>query len=346
MSTSFMEKFAAESQLLLAAILDQSQDCIKLLNAAGEVEYMNENGRRAMEIGDFSSVAGRPWVDLWPADARKLVENSIDKARRGQRSRFEALCPTQEGRQSWWDVSVAPVYDEQGEVRHILATSRDVTDYMNRRMSDRMRREEAEREADFSDAVAREMRHRLKNQLAVIGSVAKLMARHSQTAAEMSEKLERKIIALARAQDLLTVHREQPITAAEAIEQVLGASGAGDAIEVLSIPHARLGDDAVQQLALILGELQTNSLKYGALRDETGKVILSGRLQGQSLCLHWHEDTGHAVDPPEKSGSGLQLLERLGSSADGRGATEWHSTGPSSTFYVRRLPDSGALRAT
>lgn len=344
MSTSFMEKFAAESQLLLAAILDQSQDCIKLLNPAGEVEYMNENGRRAMDIADFSTVAGKSWIEFWPEDSRKLVEASIDKARRGQRSRFEALCPTQAGRQSWWDVSVAPVYDEQGGIRHVLATSRDVTDYMNRRMNDRLRREEAEREADFSDAVAREMRHRLKNQLAVISSVAKLMARHSDSAAEMSEKLERKIIALAQAQDLLTIHRDKPITAAEAIEQVLGASGAGDAIEVLAIPHVRLGDDAVQQLALILGELQTNSLKYGALRDETGKVTLSGRLNGQSLCVHWHEDTGHPVTAPDKVGAGLLLLERLGSSADARGMTEWHSTGPSSTFYVRYLPETAAAR--
>lgn len=342
MTTTFIKQFEDESQLLLAAILDQSQDCIKLLTPAGEVEYMNENGRRALEISDFASVAGKPWPEFWPDDSRKLVSASIDKAQRGQRSRFEALCPTFAGRQSWWDVSVAPVYDDAGNVRHILATSRDVTDYMNRRMSDRMRREEAELQADFSDAVAREMRHRLKNQLAVVGSVAKLVSRHSDSAAEMSEKLERKIAALAQAQDLLTVHRDEPIRAADAMAQVLGASGAGDAIEVLSIPDVRLGDDAVQQLALILGELQTNALKYGALRDGAGRITLSGSIQGKSLCVHWHEDTGRQVSPPETSGAGLVLIERLGSTGDARGKVEWHRTGPSTTFYLRVLAEPAA----
>lgn len=345
MSSGFMARFADESQVVLAAILDQSQDCILLLSPTGDIEYMNANGRQAMDVEDYGDVSGRQWVDLWTEDARKNFAEGLDKARRGQRSRFEAFSPDAVDRAHWWDVGLAPVYDSKEKLVHILVTMRDVTDYMNRRVDDQLRREAAEREAGFSEAVAREMRHRLKNQLAVVGSVSKLLARHSSSAAEMNEKFERKLMALAHAQDLLTVHRDEPITANEALSQVLGASGAGEAIEVLSIPEVRLGDDAVQQLALILGELQTNSLKYGALRDEKGRITLSGRMHGRSLCLHWHEDTGHDVQPPENTGAGFKLLERLGSTGDARGKTDWHKSGPSTTFYLRPLVESPRVAA-
>ncbi len=341
-SSRFMSKFADESQVVLAAILDQSQDCILLLSPAGDVEYMNRNARLALEVDDFEQVAGSPWFECWPEDTRKNFIDSHDKAVRGQRSRFEVFSPGTVAHPHWWDTGVAPVYDGAGKLVHVLVTMRDVTDYMNRRLNDQIRREEAEREAGFAEDVAREMRHRLKNQLAVVGSVAKLLARHSETASEMSEKFESKLMALARAQDLLTVHREEPIPAGEALSQVLGASGAGEAIEVLSIPKVRLGDDAVQQLALILGELQTNSLKYGALREGKGKITLSGEMQGRSLRLHWHEDTGLEFSPPENSGAGFKLLERLGSTGDGKGQIEWHRSGPSTTFYLRTLPESTA----
>ena len=340
MSGEFMTRLANESQVVLAAILDQSQDCIQLLSATSEVEYMNTPARDALEIVDFDSVAGRPWIEFWPDDTHKKVSESFGKALRGQRSRFEALCQTPSGAAHWWDVSVAPVMDVSGTLAHVLVTMRDVTDYMNRRLSDQIRREEAERDADLAGDVAREMRHRLKNQLAVVGSVAKLLARHTDTAQEMVAKFEQKLLALARAQDLLTVHRDEPVTAAAALEQVLGASGAGDAIDVLAIPEVRLGDDAVQQLALILGELQTNSLKYGALSNDAGKITLSGLMKGRSLCLLWHEDTGGPIDAPTRSGAGMKLLERLGSTGDARASVEWHRNGPSAQFYLRTLETS------
>ena len=331
-----MERFADEAKTVLAAILEQSQDCIKLLDPQGGILYMNANGQRAVGVEDFASVAGRPWADLWPEENRGQIEDALDKARRGQRVRFEALRPSEGGSQQWWDVSVAPVREKDGRLTHILATSRDVTPHMNRRLDDQMRREAAEQDAHFAEDVAREMRHRLKNQLAVVGSVSKLLSRHSDSAADLHTKLERKLTALARAQDLLTVHRDQPILANEAIEQVLGASGAGERVRVESIPEVRLGDDGIQQLALLLGELQTNALKYGALSEgERGSITLSGAVAGNSLKLVWDEDTGAEVAPPSGKGAGLLLIERLGTSGDGKGAVEWSPRGPCITLYLR-----------
>lgn len=63
-ASGFLTSFADESQVVLAAILDQSQDCILLLSAEGDLEYMNKNAREALEVEDFGEVSGRSWAEL------------------------------------------------------------------------------------------------------------------------------------------------------------------------------------------------------------------------------------------------------------------------------------------
>ena len=337
MNDTFMAQFADQANDVLGAVLDQTADCIKLVSLEGDVEYVNQNGLRALGLTDSDSIVGKPWVEMWPADGRPRVEQAISRGRRGQNDRFEGYCPIADGSARWWDVSISPIKRGDGEITHLLATSRDVTDRVQESLNERRLRENAVLAAERSDSIAREMRHRLKNQLAVVASVAKLLARHSEGARDLIDRLENKLQALARAQDLLTVHRDRPITAAMAVEQVLEASGAGELIEVSTLPEARLGDDGVQQLALILGELQTNSLKYGALGNGAGKITLTGALRQGVLTLHWHEDTGQPVVPPTGQGSGYLLLTRLGSTSGATAAVNWHATGPAVDFHVRTI---------
>ena len=60
--------FSTATTEMLAAILDQSADCIKVIGASGTVDYMNRNGQCAMEIDDFCAIAGQQWSALWPAN--------------------------------------------------------------------------------------------------------------------------------------------------------------------------------------------------------------------------------------------------------------------------------------
>ena len=332
-----LDRFAGQTGEVLGAILAQSLDCIKLVNLDGEIEYVNPNGLRALGVGDFAELVGKRWPELWPAEARERVVSALDVAKRGQNDRFDGYCPDAAGNPRWWDVSVSPILHEDGKVSHILATSRDITDRVQERLQGEMLQKRAQDKADRSDTVAREMRHRLKNQLAVVGSVASLLARSSSDPAELVQKLSGKLQALGRAQDLLTVHHDEPPLVGVAVAQVLEASGAGERIEVGTMPEVRLGDDAVQQLALILGELQTNSLKYGALANDCGRITLTGTSSGRDLALHWHEDTGQAVEKPAREGAGFKLLTRLGSTSHARAGVQWHSRGPTIDFYVRAL---------
>ena len=101
------------------------------------------------------------------------------------------------------------------------------------------------------------------------------------------------------------------------------------------VPDCVVPDGSVQNLALILGELQTNSLKYGALSKHDRPVTITARLQDNALAVTWTEDLGRAVAPPERSGAGTKLIERLGTVSGHRADIAWVEPGLVVTFYVR-----------
>ncbi|CAM3463891.1 PAS domain-containing protein [Deinococcus saxicola] len=112
---------------LLSLIAQESADCIKVLDLDARLLTMNENGQQAMEIDDFEVCRNLLWPDFWQGDDRLQVEAALDRARAGQRSTFEGQGRTFKGTPRWWEVRVAPVLDEQGAVRQLLAVSRDIT---------------------------------------------------------------------------------------------------------------------------------------------------------------------------------------------------------------------------
>ena len=111
-----------------ALLFERSPDCVKLLDLDGRVVAMNRNGQCAMEIDEFSSVSGRPWQSLWPAESQPRILAAVDAALNGAPARLEAFCPTVKGAARWWDVTVTPVPGEEGRPHSILVVSRDVTD--------------------------------------------------------------------------------------------------------------------------------------------------------------------------------------------------------------------------
>ena len=79
-------------------------------------------------------------------------------------------------------------------------------------------------------------------------------------------------------------------------------------------PAVHLGPKAVLSLSLLLHELATNAVKYGALSVPEGCVTLAwciGRETGRPLfSLRWREHRGPAVVPPARKGFGSRLIER------------------------------------
>jgi two-component sensor histidine kinase len=164
-----------------------------------------------------------------------------------------------------------------------------------------------------------ELNHRVKNTLAVVQSIALQTARGAGDMRSFAATFQARLIALARAHDLLT--REDwtgaPLDAAvRAALDPLALDAAhvdlsGCASDVFLPPATALA------LALALHELATNARMHGALSVPQGRVSVACRREPADAAaeagpvVEWVERGGPRVaGPPAKRGFGLRLLGR------------------------------------
>jgi PAS domain S-box-containing protein len=109
-------------------ILENNNDCIKVLDLEGRLLYINDGGKRLLEIEDFSQYEGARWVQFWNGSEQECAKSAIETAKTGEVAKFEGQSPTTKGTPKWWDVVVIPMLDERGNVDHILSIAHDITD--------------------------------------------------------------------------------------------------------------------------------------------------------------------------------------------------------------------------
>ncbi|MBX5451985.1 PAS domain S-box protein [Thermogemmatispora sp.] len=109
-------------------IIDNSPDCIKLLDHEGHLLWLNRGGLRALEIEDVASCLNSEWVTFWSGEGRLLAEQALAEARSGRVGHFEGFCPTMKGSPRWWQVTITPFFDHEGRIAYLLAISRDITE--------------------------------------------------------------------------------------------------------------------------------------------------------------------------------------------------------------------------
>src|SRR6185437_4823683 len=98
---------------------------------------------------------------------------------------------------------------------------------------------------------------------------------------------EERLLALSKTHDLLTRQLWDSADLAEMIPALLAPyGGAGDRIS-LAGPTARLNADAAVTMGMIIHELATNAVKYGALAGLQGRLAVSWQLHtdGESQRL-------------------------------------------------------------
>ncbi len=151
-----------------------------------------------------------------------------------------------------------------------------------------------------------ELAHRLKNTLAMVQAIASQTLRGLVDRAPL-DAFEKRLQALGVAHDVLVDRDWVGADLRSTVEQVIAVFGCDDRI-ALSGPDVALGARAALGLALILHELGTNAVKYGALSNATGEVRLTWQVADDVLTMVWQEVGGPAVTPPARRGFGTKLL--------------------------------------
>ncbi|SFM65064.1 GAF domain-containing protein [Methylobacterium pseudosasicola] len=158
-----------------------------------------------------------------------------------------------------------------------------------------------------------ELVHRLKNTLTVVQSIATQTLR-SVTEREPVEAFERRVLALSRAHDVLMQKSWAAARMRSVMESVLGLQADLDRF-ALDGPDIDISPQAALSLTLLLHELATNALKYGALSAKAGSVRIAWRTEqgtAPTLVLDWTESGGPSVTAPNGRGGFGSKLIRMG----------------------------------
>jgi PAS domain S-box-containing protein len=168
-----------------------------------------------------------------------------------------------------------------------------------------------------------ELQHRTRNLISVISATVEKTLRASKTFGGFKASFQDRIQALGRVQGLLSrIEENDHVTFDELVETELTAQSirAGkDSPVTLDGPRGvPLRSRTVQTLALVLHELATNAIKYGALKQPNGHLAIRWRLERMErgepcLKLDWKE-SGVKMPPPgarpKGTGQGRELIER------------------------------------
>jgi two-component sensor histidine kinase len=151
-----------------------------------------------------------------------------------------------------------------------------------------------------------ELNHRMKNALTMTQAIAKQTLR-SVPDQEPVQAFMARLQALATANDVLFQDNLAPATIRDVARRVLATVQGIDRF-ALTGPNIVMGPRATLSLSLLLHELSTNAMKYGALSVRDGRVDLSWEIRGDGLALHWRETGGPEVVEPARKGFGTKLV--------------------------------------
>ncbi len=197
---------------------------------------------------------------------------------------------------------------------------------------------------ESNELLAGEMSHRVKNLLTMATGLTAITSRSATSIEDMAHDLTARLSALGRAHDLV-----RPLSPGREAAALLG-----DLLSILLAPYDDLGafkgrirvavertgvgEASATGIALVVHELATNSMKYGALSAPTGTLDISSTAADEQIVLTWLERGGPAVDAPDgAAGFGSQLLKRsvagqLGGSID----YDWSQGGLIATLHINR----------
>ncbi len=266
---------------------------------------LNRVSRRWLEWTGSSGV-GRSWTDgLHPDDVASSIAAWADSIATGQPYDIEHRVSHRDGEYRWARSRAFPRRDAAGAICLWYGTTEDIHDQHLAQEHQRL--------------LVGELNHRVKNTLATVQAIAFQTLKDETDMGQARRRFEARLMALARAHDLLTERNWVGAPLGRVVEDATSHLPPDrfdvDGPDLSLLPRAALA------LSLALHELGTNAAKHGALSAGDGRVAIRWEVAHGGLRLDWKEQGGPAVAPPTRRGFGSRMIERalgrdLGGSAE------------------------------
>ncbi|MBR0967496.1 PAS domain-containing protein [Bradyrhizobium diazoefficiens] len=267
------------------------------------IQFYNDAYRATMGPERHPSALGARGRECW-AEIWDIIGPQIEYVMSGQGATWheDQLVPvTRHGRREdvWWTYSFGPI-DLDGKVGGVLVVCKDVT-------SEHMGREALH-------LINEELKHRVKNTLAVLSAVAAQTFRDPASKSDL-EKYQARLAAFGRAHDLLTAANWAAAPLQDVIDNALMPHRTGESRFAVTGPSLVVKSRQALALSLAIHELATNALKYGALTAASGHVSITwtaGDQDGEpKFVFVWQEFGGPMVAKPDRAGFGSRLISRV-----------------------------------
>jgi PAS domain S-box-containing protein len=283
----------------LAAIVASSDDAIVSKTLEGVITSWNAG---AEKIFGYSAeeIVGQPITRIIPPELHFEEEDILARIRSGQHiDHFETVRLAKDGRRVDISVTISPMRDNSGNLIGASKVGRDITE-----------RKHAER---LQQLLIGELNHRVKNTLATVQSIANQTVHRAKSPSDFAASFGGRLQSLARTHNLLTQSTWQGAELSAIIRDQLPFSDGEDDRISSSGPLVMLNAQAALHLSLVLHELATNAIKYGALSDPRGTLSIRWMVRTDAqrkLILQWQERGGPKVAVPQSRGFGTTLIEK------------------------------------
>jgi len=301
---------------------------VQKIGKVGGLEVDLRDGFRNKRSPEYLLIHGLPpeavneshedWVRRVHPQDRAMVESQFRATVMGEACDYQVeyrIIRPSDGAVRWISAIAQIERDESGRALRLVGAHIDITE-----------RKEAEAHLRL---LMQELAHRVKNTLAMIQAIASQTLRGATSLEAANEGFSSRLAALSRAHDLLIAGHAANARMIDIANSVVGIQGDPARFEIGG-PDVVLGPKPALALTLMLHELATNAVTYGAFSNQRGTVALSWRvdeIEGASqFRLRWQESGGPPVVAPSRRGFGSRLIERS-FPAEGRAESAYLPTG-------------------
>ncbi|MFN3549065.1 MAG: sensor histidine kinase [Mesorhizobium sp.] len=269
------------------------------------------------------STDGEGWAGMFhPDDQPSAWERWRQSLETGDPYEVEYRLRHRSGLYRWTIGRAHPIRNDSGDIVRWIGTCTDIHD--------------AKVVAEQNEILSRELSHRIKNIFAVVSGLIALSARQFPEAGTFADRLRQRVGALGRANEYARPHSERS-------KPELGETTLNGLVTRLAEPYPAYDDGRIRimggaiaiddrgatPVSLVIHELLTNALKYGALTSEEGTVDIEMTVENGIVKLRWRESDGPEIAaPPTHRGFGTLLADlSVERQMGGTIRRRWNTTG-------------------